>query len=53
MKGKETKCLYKNIAAKPSTPAPTTGAAVLTAKPLDDDEDFEPLVFALPVPVWC
>lgn len=39
------------MAAKPSTPAPTTGAAVLTAKPLDVEEDCELWLFALPVPV--
>ena len=31
----------------PSTPAPTNGAAVLTAKPSDDVEDADPL--SLPV----
>ena len=38
-KGKSKGKVYKSMAARPRIPAPTTGAAVLTAKPLDEDDD--------------
>lgn len=44
-----------SMAARPSRPAPTTGAAVRTAKPCDVDEDWLPLLLPVPVallPVW-
>lgn len=45
---REKEVLYRNMTARPRTPAPTIGAAVLAAKPLDVDEDELPPL--LPVP---
>ena len=45
----EKKILYKRRAAKPRRPAPTIGAAVATAKPLDVDDAWlllEPVAVA-------